>query len=82
MKEYRESITFVLNLSKRRGPQSPDCDKESDQRREIKRSPFRNCDFWEHNSCRQDNTVEAEGEDVSYDLADEEEAVDHIQLLP
>lgn len=63
-------------------PGSANCIEDGDNGGNIHSAPFRNLNFWNHDCCRQYNAVKDEGNDVGDDFADEEEAVNHMNLLP
>jgi len=48
----------------------------------MNNSPYRNANFWNQDGCWNYDTVEGKGDNVGYDLPHEEEAIEHIKLLP
>ena len=56
--------------------------QESDGGRDVDSSPEWEIDFRDQHGGGDNNAVEGEGDNVSHDLAHEEESVDHVQPLP
>lgn len=50
--------------------------------RDINNRPRRNYYIRNEDGCRQNNTVKGKGDDMSNNLSDKEETVDHIKLHP
>lgn len=62
-------------------PWSADGVEGGDDARKVDGSPFRDFNFRDKDCQWQNNAVEEECEEMSYNLSDKEEAVDHIKLL-
>ncbi|KAJ0852376.1 hypothetical protein HanRHA438_Chr14g0637431 [Helianthus annuus] len=54
------------------------CIQNSDDGWDINRTPPWNNDFRHHHSCGKYNTIEHEGNNMSYDLSYKEEVVHHV----
>ena len=63
-------------------PRSSDCVQKSNGCWNMNNSPYRNANFWNQDGCWNYDTVEGKGDNVGYDLPHEEEAIEHIKLLP